>query len=301
MLSGFDQHFQIIRKLKDQGTRSFVLAKNLKTDESVIVKINEVNPFDQTLKNESSIYHRINEDPTSFEHVSSVHYYGVNENGECLVLDHFGENLQDLFQLCGKKFTLKTVLMLADQMLDRIRFIHKNGVLHRDIKPSNFVMGLGKNTDKVYLIDFGISTVYILPDGSHMPWKERGFILGTKQFASINALVCNETGRKDDLESLGYTLIYFLKGTLPWHQIPDDLKHCTPIWALKMTLIRSKIYFEDLYDNIPIEFKTYLKYVADLRFLSEPNYDYLQNLFRDLMKKEGHDYDFKYDWIDKLK
>ena len=107
--------------------------------------------------------------------------------------------------------------MLADQMITRLEFIHSQNFLHRDMKPDNFLMGTGSKKGQVYLIDFGLSKRYRdAKTGEHIPYRDGKSLTGTARYASVNTHVGVEQSRRDDLEAVGYILIYFLKGVLPW-------------------------------------------------------------------------------------
>lgn len=101
-------------------------------------------------------------------------------------------------------------------MLQRIEYVHHRHFLHRDIKPDNFLIGSGKRSNKVFIIDFGLAKRYLQRDGTHIPYRDNKNLTGTARYASINTHLGIEQGRRDDLESLGYVLMYFLRGSLPW-------------------------------------------------------------------------------------
>ncbi|GME84737.1 unnamed protein product [Ambrosiozyma monospora] len=211
-----------------------------------------------------------------------------------MVIDLLGPSLEDLFNYCNRKFSYKTVLLLADQLLCRIEFIHARSFIHRDIKPDNFLMGIGKKGSQVNVIDFGLAKKYRDPRNHlHIPYRENKNLTGTARYASINTHLGIEQSRRDDLESLGYVLIYFCRGSLPWQGLRAATKRQKYDRILEKKMATPS---ELLARGLPNEFTHYLNYVRSLRFDDKPDYIYLRRLFRDLFIREGYVYDYIFDW-----
>ena len=139
-------------------------------------------------------------------------------------MDLFGQSLEDIFVAHGRKFTLKTTIMLGYQMIERIEFIHGRNFIHRDIKPDNFVIGRGKKASKLYMIDFGLAKKYILKDGTHIPYRDNKNSTGTARYTSLNTHLGIEQGRRDDVEGIANVLLYFVRGSLPWQNLKANGK-----------------------------------------------------------------------------
>jgi len=157
--------------------------------------------------------------------IPNVRWYGVEGDYNVMVVDLLGKSLEDLFNDCGRRFNLKTVLILADQLICRMEIIHTKCYIHRDIKPDNFLMGRGTKRHMAFVIDFGLSKLYRDPRTlKHVPYKEGKNLTGTARYASINTHMGIEQSRRDDLESLGYVFMYFLRGSLPWQGLKGNTK-----------------------------------------------------------------------------
>jgi len=213
-------------------------------------------------------------------------------------MELLGSSLEDLFQQNGSKFSLKTTCMIADQMIERMQFIHEKHIVHRDIKPDNFLIGTGENSKLIYLIDFGLANKFRSSKTLiHHELKNHKKLTGTARYASINALIGLEQSRRDDLEAIGYCLLYFLRGSLPWQglKVNKEEDRYKKIHQKKLNLTP-----EELCKGFPSELAEYLTYTRNLQYEQDPDYDYLKGLFKKIMIANNWEYDHKFDWIKEL-
>ncbi|KPJ03602.1 Casein kinase I isoform alpha [Papilio xuthus] len=182
----------------------------------------------------------------------------------------------------------------ADQMLGRVEFIHCKCFIHRDIKPDNFLMGIGRHCNKLYMIDFGLAKKFRdLRTRAHISYREDKNLTGTARYASINAHLGIEQSRRDDMESLGYVLMYFNRGSLPW----QGLKAITKKQKYeRISEKKMSTPVEVLCKGFPAEFAMYLNYCRGLTFDEAPDYMYLRQLFRILFRTMNYQYDYTFDW-----
>ena len=166
--------------------------------------------------------------------------------------------------------------------------------IHRDVKPDNFLIGLGKRQHIIYMIDYGLAKRYKDPrTGLHIPYRDDKSLTGTARYASLNTHLGIEQSRRDDLESIGNVLAYFLRGNLPWQGLQAKNRR------EKYALIREKkisTTTEELCLGFPKEFITYLEYCKNLGFEEDPNYSYMRKLFKDLYISKGFKFDNIFDW-----
>ena len=222
-----------------------------------------------------------------------VRSFGTSGNYNILIMQLMGKSLEDLINL-KKTFPIKTVCLLGYQMINVLEYIHNKHIVHRDLKPDNFVLGLKDLSKNLYLLDFGLAKKYRSSTTlKQYPLVNKKKLTGTARYASINALKGYEHSRRDDLESAGYVLLYFLRGSLPWQGIPGKNKdeRYNKILQKKMSTTP-----EELCEGFPNEFEKYIEYTRNMEYEEEPDYDRLRGYFIDVMEKENEVWDYIYIW-----
>ena len=297
----------------------------------VAIKFEPRNSDAPQLRDEFRAYRILHDAPG----IPRAYYYGQEGMHNVLIIDLLGPSLEDLFEWCGRRFSIKTTCLLAKQMIQRVRSIHEHDLIYRDIKPDNFLVSefqlncagdegealsgevdgrgyvrpsspplkmitktAGNNPNMIYMVDFGMAKQYRDPrTKQHVPYRERKSLSGTARYMSINTHFGREQSRRDDLESLGHVFFYFLRGSLPWQGLkaPNNKLKYEKIGLTKQKLSPTDLL---LNNKIPRQFATYLSYARNLKFEEEPDYDYLIGLMDEVLNELNLVDDGHYDWMD---
>lgn len=227
--------------------------------------------------------------------IAQMLYFGnLNNQYNCLILEMLGPSLDSQMRKL-KKFSLKTTLQLANQIINIIEYVHEKGIVYRDIKGENFLLGLESTpaSHKVHLIDFGLSKEYKY-DNEHIPFRIKNSYCGTPRYMSLNSHQMFELSRRDDLEAISYLIAWFLRGKLPWQGLIAD--HQNENIHETIYRIKKSISSGSLFEGFPNEFAQYLNYVKGLQFEEDPDYKKIKELFQSAFQKNNYPNDNKYDW-----
>ena len=284
-------HYQLRKKIGAGSFGEVYLGEDVQEHEKVAIKLEPLKIRAPQLIYESKLYLLF----AGGICVPRLHWFGTEANYNVMIIDFLGKSLEDLFQMCNQRFSLKTVLMIADQCISALQYIHHKSFIHRDVKPDNFLIGSGQKSSQIFIIDFGLSKKYRDPKTlEHMKYQTGKSLTGTARYASINALKGYEQSRRDDIESLAYCLLYFLRGSLLWMGL--DAKDRKQKYE-KIRDVKQSTKIEDLCRNIPEEFAIFLQKVRALDFTEEPDYAGYRKMFYDLFIRLGYVYDYQYDWV----
>lgn len=279
-----------MNKIASGAFGEIYVGQNTETNQTVAVKLEKKAHYAQ-LKHEYAVYKTLGNayTPKIYEY-GKILYDNVYVNG--LVMELLGKSLEQLFISCNRRFSLKTVLMLGEKMVNSIEYLHHKNYVHRDIKPDNFVFDA--RGGKLYLIDYGLAKEFRNPATfKHREMRTDKSLTGTARYASLRTHQGYEQSRRDDLESVGFCMVYFLKGRLPWQGLRAKTKQ------EKYDKIRESKQSVSLYElcmDLPKELHSFCFYVRNLGYEDMPNYAYLRTLLNDALRQRGWKNDSMFDW-----
>ena len=261
---------------------------NLTTQQEFAIKLEPYSQEDDSLRSvirESSLLQKMQD----IKGIPKIFSSGTENGYDFMIMELLGKDFAGLLKI-HKVFSLKMVGMLAEQLLDIIEQVHEKNIVHRDIKPENVLIGKEGRFTSIHLLDFGISKFYRDGTHRHIVYRDKKPFIGTTRYASINSHKGIELTRRDDLESLGYMLLFFSNGSLPW----QNLKCTEKDKNVKVGEMKERIANPELCKGLPKEFWEYFNYVKNMGFKKEPDYKYLKGLFQKVQQDNIATPDF--DW-----
>lgn len=270
--------FLVLNQIGKGGFGSVHLAYDKGLKKAIALKVESSRHPKQYLAKEREIYSLLN----GLKCFPRMHFFGTDGLWNYLALDLLGDSLENRFNKNNRKFQPLQLASFAYQMINIIEHLHNIGYIHRDLKPHNFMLGCGKNKNKLYLIDFGLAKSYLNPNGTHVENTALAPIVGTREFISLNAHSRRVLSRRDDMESIGYILAYLNTGDLPWTTSRNrmDRVYERKLWTP----------LHVLFQGLPEEFSIYMIYCLKLLFDQTPEYELYKSLFKKLIRWDRFKY-----------
>jgi serine/threonine protein kinase len=276
-----DGKYILIEKINEGSFGCIFKCKNIRTNEFDAFKLENKNSQYKTLKNEAKIYQYLGK----LDGFPSLKWYGTTDKYNYMIIDLLDSSLVNIIQKYGN-LSFKSVLLIGLQMFKRIKDLHSKELLHRDLKPDNFMVGLGNQSNKIYLIDFSFCKTYMHKQ-KHIDEKRINKLIGTPNYVSLNVHNGIEPSRRDDIESIIYILLYCLCGYIPWNncQIND-------IYEKKQKLVVTY--------SVPSFIRVLLTYTRSLKFKDAPDYEYMCGVIKKEFNENNLGNPSDFEWVNNL-
>eukprot|EP00505_MAST-04D_sp_SCG-Rhode-Island_P003337 Stramenopile-MAST_4_protein_3337 len=279
--------FDLTHKISEGSFGQVFMGIDSKTGTRVAVKLEAVSSKSQQLLHEADVYKGLQ----TAEGIPKVLWSGTDGSNNVLVLDLLGPDLDELFDFCGRQFSNKTVLQFGLHAISLLEHVHRCGYIYRDMKPQNFLVGHGmEGAGSLYILDFGLTKAV-----SDVTKKRGRGLVGTARYASISAHRGDPPSFRDDMESLGYIMIYFCRGSLPWSGIKAKTT------KEKYALIANKkmdVSLKDLCSGHDQGYAAFIQYCRNLRPEQPIDYNKLRKMVTDIADRTGVNFDGYYDWME---
>lgn len=287
----FQNYYELLKKIGSGSFGDVYMCKDIEKDVIMASKVEDLKGSSTKLELERKLYGRLHKSKN--EYVPKIYNFIKTKKYHIMNMELLGKSLDKIFYDNNNKFDIGTVLKLGIEFVNILESLHECNIIHRDIKPNNFMAGLD-DEKKVYIMDFGLAKIFI-KNNKHISYKTDKNIVGTARYISTNIHLGLEPSRRDDLESIAYMLIYFLKGRLPWQGLKKSEKCSKTSQIDKIKEVKTSTSVEKLCENIPDCFCNFLKIIKNLEFYEKPNYDELRNIL--LNESINNNIELKYCWI----
>jgi serine/threonine protein kinase len=247
--------YKILEKMGEGKFGAVYKGKNINSNEPVAVKLEHKSNTVKILRTETTILNYLYKNGCKF--IPLVHWFGIFLESPTLVMTYYEQSLESYIEK-NRNISLEKKEKIFQVILNIIESVHEQYVIHRDIKPQNFMM---KGTE-LFLIDFGMATMYVDSNKIHIPEKkDKTDLIGTPRFMSINIHNGWEPSRRDDIISACYIYMYMLFGNLPWDN--SDNRHELKKWDILMPLLKDYSFVHP-----------FLKHSYSLEFKDRPVYTF---------------------------
>lgn len=259
------EHFELKNRLGGGAFGDVYAGVDVRTGARVAIKLERITAECPQLLYESRILHELQGEIG----IPRRYWFGQQDGFNVLIMQRLGKCLVDI-----ELMTVPMVCDIATQILARLQVIHTAGFAYRDMKPDNFVFGTGSCKNILYIIDFGLcKRVVDTRTGEHIHHRTGKQMSGTPRYVSLRTHDGEEQSRRDDIEALGYMLVYLVKGRLPWQGLPSKHNYISIANTKKSTNLM------DLCEGLPHAFQKTIEYARGLSFPAMPDYAYLRSLW----------------------